>query len=221
MATRNLSNTELAELGRAAAWRILATFEEQRLVSAFVDQYVRRHNRRELKASATRNRELLVMLTRESLVAIAARIQADLPRRLAPRGRDARKAQTATAAEAADRFLQAFIEAIAASLRWTPGDVAEFAADVALYGRLAAFAAQRAEAAAPLRARSGSAAKSVSLQLRSRAMEQSPGPFADRCAMLLDPSLMDKARAAAGALHSELEKIATTALTKALRTRGQ
>jgi hypothetical protein len=219
MATRNLSNTELAELGRATAWRILATFEERRIVSAFVDQYVRRHGRRELKASAMRNRELLVMLTRESLVAIAACIQAELPRRLTPRGRDARKAQTAAAAEAADRFLQAFTEAIAASLRWTPGDVAEFAADVALYGRMAAFAAQRVLPAPPPKARASAGAKGAALHLRSRAMERAPGPFADRCAMLLDPSLMEKARAAASELHSELEKIASRALANAFQAK--
>ncbi len=219
MTTRTLSNTELAELARAVAWRILATFEETRLVPAFVDGYVRQHNRRELKASAMRNRELLVMLTRESLVAIAARIQAALPRHLAPKGRDARKAQSAAATEAVDSFLQAFTDAIAASLRWTPGDVADFAADVALYARMAAFAAQRAEAVAPPRARTGSSAKSVSLHLRSRARERPLGPFADRCAMLLDPSLMDKARTAAAELNGELEKIATRALANAFKAK--
>lgn len=221
MATHTFSNTELAELGRATAWRILATFEEQRLVPAFVDQYVRAHGRRELKASQTRNRELLVMLTRESLVAIAARLQAELPRHLASKDRDARNQPSAATAEAADRFLHAFIEAIAASLRWTPGDVAEFAADVALYARMAAFAAQRAvpEIRVPSARSRGVAAASSSLHLRSRAMERPLGPFADRCAMLLDPSLMEKARTAAGELHGELKKIASRALAHAFKAK--
>jgi hypothetical protein len=216
MTTRNLS-TGLTELGRAVAWRILATFEGQRIVPTFVDAYVRKHDRRELKTSQMRNRELLVMLTRESLVAIAARIHAELPQRLAPKSRDPRKQCSAAVTEAADRFLQAFIEAIAASLRWTPGDVAEFAADVALYGRMAAFAAQRALPTPPPKARAGAGAKGTALHLRSRAMEQSAGPFADRCAMLLDPSLMEKARAAASELNTELEKIASRALANAFR----
>jgi hypothetical protein len=220
MTTRDSSSTELAALGGATAQSILATFEQRRLVPAFVDAYVRKHNRRELKVSPLRNRELLLMLTRESLVAMAARLQAELPRRLWPKGRGARKPQPAAAAQAADSFLQAFIEAIAASLRWSPGDVAEFAADVALYRRMAAFAAQRAMPATPARGRADRSGRTSPLHLRSRAMDRAPGPFADRCAMLLDPSLMEKARAAACELHRELETIATAALTSALRTKG-
>jgi hypothetical protein len=50
-------------------------------------------------------------------------------------------------------------------------------------------------------------------------MERAPGPFADRCAMLLDPSLMEKARAAASELHSELEKIASRVLANAFQAK--
>jgi hypothetical protein len=78
-----------------------------------------------------------------------------------------------------------------------------------------AFAAQTALPAAP----AGGRTSSSSLHLRSRAMERPLGPFADRCAMLLDPSLMEKARAAASELHGELEKIASRTLANALKAK--
>jgi len=211
-----------ASMGREAAFIVLAAFEGERVVPAFVDGYVRQHGRRELKSSQMRNRELMIMLTRESLVAIAARMQAELPRRFAPRARGVQKPPSAEAAQATDAFLQAFIGAVAASLRWTPGDVADFAGDVALYGRMAAFAEQRVKPAPAVRGRAsgvraGAGAKGTPLYQRSRAMERPSGPFADRCAMLLDPSLMDKARTAAGELHNELEEVASRALAQVFK----
>ncbi len=213
MAKHSYHGEEMAALGRAAAWRVLAAFEEQRLVSGFVEQYVREHNRRELKASPLRYRELLVTITRESLVAIAARTQAELPRKLA-RGK---KGAAGDLAETVDAFLQAFAGALASALYWTPGDVAEFASDVALYARMAAFAAARA-AVAPARARD-KATKRAATGFRSPLVSRTAGPFADRCALLLDPSLMEKARAAATGLHRELEKIADDALAKAMKAK--
>ncbi len=206
MTDRNYSVAEAARMGREAGASVLATFEAGRLVPAFVDSYVRQHNRRELKTSPLRYRELLITLTRESLVAVAARMNAELPRRL---GGGGRKPLTGEQTEAADSFLQAFAGALAAALRWTPGDVAEFGGDVALYARLAAFAAPAAAATA----------KRGALHLRSRATARPAGPFADRCALLLDPSLMEKARAAAIELHGELEKIAGSTLAKAFKTK--
>lgn len=211
---------DAARLGRAAAAAVLAQLESERVVAGFVDGYARQHGRRELKASPLRYRELMILLTRESLVAIAACLQTELPRRFSGRGR---RPPSAEVTQAADAFLQAFAETIAAALRWTPGEVAEFASDVALYGRMAALAARRAAPAPPARGRPSAGrggGKGATLLLRSRAREQPLGPFADRCAMLLDPSLMEKARAAAGALHGTLERIAVASLSKALRTKG-
>jgi hypothetical protein len=212
MAKSSYSGEEVAALGCAAAWRVLATFEEQRLVPAFVEHYVRQHSRRELKAAPLRYRELLITITRESLVAIAARMQAELPRKLG-----GAKAAAGDYAEAVDAFLQALAGALASALHWTPGDVAEFASDVALYARMAAFSAPRAPAAAGKRR--GKAAKPASAGFRSQLAPRASGPFADRCALLLDPSLMEKARAAAGELHHALEKIADDALAKASKAK--
>lgn len=206
-------------MGRAAAAAVLAQLESDRMVAGFVDGYARQHDRRELKASPLRYRELMILLTRESLVAIAACLQIELPRRFSGR---ARKPPSAEATQAADAFLQAFAQTIAAALRWTPGEVAEFASDVALYGRMAALAERRAAPAPPARGRPNAGrggGKGATLLLRARARERPLGPFADRCAMLLDPSLMEKARTAAAALHDELEKIARRALAKTMNVK--
>lgn len=218
----HFSTHDAARMGRETAAAVLAQLESDRVVAGFVDRYARQYGRRELKASPLRYRELLILLTRESLVAIAAWLQSELPRRFLGR---ARKPPSAEAMQAADAFLQAFAQTIAAALRWTPGEVAEFASDVALYGRMAALAERRAAPAPQVRGRSNAGrasagAKGVPLYLRSRAMERPAGPFADRCAMLLDPSLMEKARAAAAALHGELERIAAASLSKPLRTKS-
>lgn len=209
------STTDAARLGRETAFRVLAEFERVRLVPAFVDAYVRQHNRRELKTSPLRYRELLVTLTRESLVAIAAKVSAELPRRFTGR----RSPPTAAETEAIDAFTQAFIGALGSALRWTPGDLAEFARDVALYARMAAFAEPPAPSIAPRGMAAARIAKKSPLQLRSRDASRSAGPFADRCALLLDPSLLDKARAAAAELHAKLEAIATSTLSAVLRRR--
>lgn len=200
-------------MGREAGARVLAAFEAERIVPAFVDSYVRQHNRRELKTSPLRYRELLVTLTRESLLAIAAEMSAELPRRLA----GGRRAQTAESVVAADAFLQAFTSAVAVALRWTPGDVAEFAGDVALYARMAAFTQPSTAPRIGANPKSAAAGKRASLHLRSRAASQPVGPFADRCALLLDPSLLERARTAATSLHSKLRKIAGKVLSGVFR----
>jgi len=221
MTERSNFTTDAARLGRETAFRVLAEFERERLVPAFVDAYVRQHNRRELKA-ALRYRELLVMLTRESLVAVAARVGAELPQRVGIRG----SAPTARETEAMDAFTQAFVGALGAALHWTPGDIAEFARDVALYARMTAPA--EPPAAIPSKSKgkgtrtAGRAAKKTPARLpalQSRDASRSAGPFADRCALLLDPSLLDKARAAALELHPRLEGIATATLAAVLRRR--
>lgn len=218
---RGHSLEELARQGRETAFRLLAAFERERLVPSFVEGYVRQHHRREFKASPLRYRELLVTLTRESLVAAAARMNAELPRRLSAPGRGKQGANPATAIDA---FEQAFVEAIAAALRWTPGDAAEFARDVALYGRMMAVTepppAPAAGAGRKFSAQSGvRTANKSPLQFRPMRSTVPPSPFADRCAMLLDPSLMDKARASAAAFHLQLEGLAAKTIAETFRRR--
>jgi len=209
--------TDAARLGRETAFRVLAEFERERLVPAFVDGYVRQNNRRELKA-ALRYRELLVMLTRESLVAVAARVRAELPQRVGTRG----SLPSAREAEALDAFAQAFFGALGSALHWTPGDIAEFARDVELYARMTAPAEPPAAMPSKSKGKGTRAAKKTPSRLpalSSRDASRSAGPFADRCALLLDPSLLEKARAAALELHPKLEGIATATLAAVLRGR--
>ncbi|MGH9794539.1 MAG: hypothetical protein ACRD5G_07190 [Candidatus Acidiferrales bacterium] len=220
---RGESLEELARQGRETAFRLLAAFERERLVASFVEDYVRQHNRRKLKASPVRHSELLTMLTRESLVAAAARMNAELTRRLAS---PARGKQGANQATAIDAFEQAFVEAIAAALRWTPGDVAEFARDVALYGRMTGFTEPPPEPAARagrrISAGSSSPFNTGGPALTFRSMRNTPprSPFPDRCAMLLDPSLMEKARAAALVFYAALDGLASKTIAETFRKRA-
>ncbi|MGH9861658.1 MAG: hypothetical protein ACRD5F_16685 [Candidatus Acidiferrales bacterium] len=220
---RGESLEELARQGRETAFRLLAAFERERLVACFVEEYVRQHNRRKLKASPVRHGELLTMLTRESLVAAAARMNADLTRRLASPGRGKQGANHATAIDA---FEQAFVEAIAAALRWTPGDAAEFARDIALYGRMTAFTEPPPEPAARtgrkvLAGSSGPLHASVpALTFRSMRNTLPRSPFPDRCAMLLDPSLLEQARAAAALFYATLDGLASKTIAETFRKRA-
>lgn len=220
---RGHSLEELARQGRETAFRLLAAFERERLVASFVEEYVRQHHRRKLKASPARHGELLTMLTRESLVAAAARMNAELSRRLES---PARGKQGANRATAIDAFEQAFVEAIAAALRWTPGDAAEFARDIALYGRISAFTEPPPGPAAHT-GRKASAGSSrpfntggPALTFRTMRNPLPRSPFPDRCAMLLDPSLMERARAAASVFYATLDRLVSKTIAETFRKHG-
>jgi hypothetical protein len=195
-----------------------AMLEGERLVARFVDSYVSAFGRKGLKASPLRYRELLSTISREVWLVLAAKMSAVLPNYLArgtlrprsgsarARSRDGRESKgkrilRAADAEAADGFRESFFEALAAALRWTPAELEAFRHDLALY--LEIFARQPQA-------------------MKSRAQGQPPeGPFVDRCGFLLDPSLLDKARQAAGQFQAELEQVAERILQSIFRTRSK
>ncbi|MFZ0981461.1 MAG: hypothetical protein WAN23_18815, partial [Candidatus Acidiferrales bacterium] len=93
-----------------------------------------------------------------------------------------------------DLFREEFFVALGRSLDWTDRDAEEFWRDLELYEQLAAREPRR-----PAQRASRTAAS---------------GPFVDRVAMLLDPSLMEQARRAAGAFQLELNAAADRILRK-------
>ncbi len=180
---------------------LVNALESQNLVPNFLETYVQDFSRRELKNSPLRYRELLFTITRESLVAMAAKVSGELPRRIARR-KSAKPSPVDLQAE--EIFREEFYACVARAMKWPPSELEEFQRDVELYGHMAARSAPRPAARGA--ARSRPAAPAVS-------------PFVDRCALLLDPSLLEKARDSAEKFHAQLEKAAEKSLASAFRAR--
>jgi len=217
---------ELAWRARDFASRLLAVLASGQRVSAFVDAYIAEFDRRGLTGDAARRRELLETIGREALLAMFARAQAQLPRHLTRRRPPILKGPEIRAAET---FRQACIAALAQTLHWGPGEVEEFRRDADLYAQLGAR--QPALAVSPAWTNKSAFVRGAAARrsgIKSRKQTESPpraagqplqGPFVDRAALLLDPSLMEKARAAAGKFLREAEALADQALAAAFRAK--
>ena len=178
------------------AHKLLGALERQGLIAAFVDAYVAEHGRLGLKSDPGRYRELEVTLGRESLLAMVAQVTSQLPRHLT---RHRPPVLRGPEAQAAAAFHQELLAALGRALRWSEEDAAEFRRDLEMYQHLTAPA---------------SPGKS-----RRRRPEPAQGPFVDRCALLLDPAMMEKARRAAGRFRLELERATEKILAGLFRTR--
>lgn len=180
------------------AKRVLASVGGARLATNFVDDYAQQFHRPEASAHPARRKELETILGREILLAMAARVaslaQENASRRRAP----ARGKRIASLDPSA--FLRDFVAALSRESGWTAGDAMEFRGDLEIYRRLGA--------ANTLRAISG------------RARSATGGPFVDRCAILLDPSMIENATRAAGKLLPQIEALAENLFNEVLN-RGQ
>jgi hypothetical protein len=189
---------ELAALrAREAVRLLLAALQDGRVVARFVDGYAAANNRRGLTAHAAARSELLTNIRREALLALCARMIAGLPQYVVGR---ARVTQLKLAdVNAVDAFRAEFFVQMAAALKWSPEELENFWSDLDVYAQIAS------RQAAPMRA--GSASRGA------------VGPFVDRCALLLDPSMFEQARRAAGKFLSELDALAATTLKQAFASR--
>ena len=188
---------ELAALRAREAVRLLTgAMQESRMVARFVETYAATHDRRGLVAHAAAHRELLLNVRREALLALCARIIAGLPRRIT--GRDGKPMKAADVV-AADAFRAEFFVQMAATLKWTPEELEDFWSDLDVYAQIAS------RQSAPMRA--GGASRGA------------VGPFVDRCALLLDPSMFEQARRAAGKFLLELDALAEKTLHQAFAAR--
>ena len=165
-------------------------------------------------------REQLQMIRRESILAAVLRIEAALPARLkvsvtvrgarrppAKKKKGKKSARPKHRAKSAgvdlaipflDLFREEFFVALGQSLSWSDEDAQEFWRDLELYEMLAAREPSRP---------AGRAAAS--------------GPFVDRVALLLDPSLMEQARRAAGKFQLEINAAADRVLRKIFSRRRE
>jgi len=168
------------------AFRIVSAIRSGNLAAAFIQSYAAHYDRQEFLVHAERSRELQSILEREILLAAASHVLL-LAEDLWRQGRSSKS--TKRLADPA-RFVRDFIAAVGLEKRWTAGDVVEFRGEFGLYQAIAAAGAAKASGVP-----------------RSFRRNVAGGPFVDRCAFLLDPSMMENARQAAAKLLREIEAL--------------
>jgi hypothetical protein len=170
-----------AELARQLPEALL----RERIVPRFVDSYVVEHGRQALQVHAVMYRDLLTLLQREALLALCVRaleIACDEPR---PQGRA--KPKPMPRREAA-LFRKKFLAALVRQQSWTAGEALDFQRDLQTFEELIARVGRARRARKPF--------------------EAANHPFVDRCAFLLDPSFLEKARMAASQTLTSIEELA-------------
>jgi hypothetical protein len=175
------------------AHRLVQTIARGGMVEQFVRSYAERHNRRKLTGDPVRLREMESTIGREALLAIAVEV-----RRLAPRAfTDGHAAPGAVELSLAQTFFSEFVAAVGRSLEWPPADMRSemqaFERDLELYWRWSQ--------------RPGESS-------RGRAAHEGQGPFPDRCAILLDPPMMEQARRAAAGFEAEVVRMGVRAFSQ-------
>jgi hypothetical protein len=148
-----------------------------------------------LQAHPQRYRELIAVLSREALLAMCAHTLETIPadQRATRRRRGARDGK-----RPARMSREQLLAALTKVHQWSAGDALDFQSDLALYAQMLSRAPKQAR--------------------RRKPFEVAEGPFVDRCALLLDPSMMEKARFAAGKLLAELHRLTATLVAKVLGT---
>ena len=212
---------ELVVRAREAAGLLLATLDHNEMVQRFLDVYAGENRRPGRADQPAHYREQLETIRREAILAMVMRVEAALPRRLKvsvsvrdvtrrkarkgkkrkknARAKQKRRATLELAIPLLDLFREEFFVALGQALDWTDENAQEFWRDLEVYEKLAG---------------SDSSARS-SRNVRNIVS----GPFVDRTALLLDPSLMDQARRAAGKFQAELDAAADRVLRKVFSRR--
>jgi hypothetical protein len=212
---------ELVVRAREAAALLLATLDHDELVPRFLDIYAAENRRPGRADQPTHYREQLETIRREAILAMVLRVQSALPTRLKVRvtmrdtqrragkksrkgkktkkPRKARKATLELAIPLLDLFREEFFVALGQALQWSESDAKEFWRDLELYENLASREPRR---------QPGRTTRAIA-----------SGPFVDRTALLLDPSLMEQARRAAAKFQLELNAAAERVLRKVFSRR--
>ncbi len=178
------------------AHRLALQVGQSGLVENFVERYAAQFDRRGLVDNPARHRELLATLGREALLAMVVQVNAELPRYLTARRPPVLRGAEVQIAEA---FREELLGALGRAKSWGPADVQEFRRDAELYAQLTA--------------------RTAKVKRQRKAADPVEGPFVDRCALLLDPSMLEEARRAAGEFFRELERAADETLRRVLRRR--
>ncbi len=184
---------QLKDAARAVALHLCAALGGGGLAARFILDYAERNRRATITAHLPRYTELVSMIHRECLLAVVARVESDIPRLLRAGGTPAR-ALASGEDPLLRRFRVEFYEHLAELLGWRQEQLDRFWCDLDLY-----MQCLRARSAAPARKKSDL------------------GPFADRCAFMLDPSMLERARRAAARFHEQLDAKTRKILRAAFR----
>jgi hypothetical protein len=212
---------ELVVRAREAAALLLATLDHNELVPRFLDMYAAENRRPGRADQPSHYREQLERIRREAILSMVLRVEAALPTRLkvrvrvreakrpkktkkgkkAARAQRTRKATLELAIPLLDLFREEFFVALGQALDWNDDDAQEFWRDLEVYEKLAGREPHR--------------------QAGRTMRNLVSGPFVDRTALLLDPSLMDQARRAAGKFQTEINAAADRVLHKVFSHRRE
>jgi hypothetical protein len=207
---------ELVVRAREAAALLLATLDHNEMVPRFLDMYAAQNRRPGRADQPAHYREQLETIRREAILAMVLRAADVLPARLKVRVnvrepkrgfkkkpkkgsktakvKRSKKPSLDLAIPLLDLFREEFFVALGQVLNWSDGDAREFWRDLELYEDLSQRQPRR---------QAGRTTRAVA-----------SGPFVDRTALLLDPSLMEQARRAAGKFQLELNTAADRVLHK-------
>src|SRR5215469_17360291 len=207
---------ELVVRAREAATMLLQTLDHEEIVARFLDLYAAEYRRPGRADQPVFYREQLERIRRECVLAAVLRLETALPTRLKvtvtvrqakrqrkkgetsqghkrAKGTPKKKAPLELAIPFLDLFREEFFFALGQAMEWTEEDAREFWRDLDLYRMLSTRNSSRGPA-------HGTGAAS--------------GPFVDRVALLLDPSLMEQARRSAGKFQVEINATADRVLRK-------
>lgn len=211
---------ELVVRAREAAITLVRAVDRDEMVEKFLDVYAAENRRPGRADHPGHYREQLETIRREAILTMVLRIEGALPRRLkvhvpmrnvrgqrkSKRKGQARSKKPVQRRDAwefsipiLDLFREEFFTALGQALEWTERDAEEFWRDLELYEKLRAVEQKR----------SGRSARAVPT-----------GPFVDRVAFILDPSLMEQARRATAKFESELDGAADRVLRTVLSRRS-
>jgi hypothetical protein len=166
------------------AQRLTEGLQRERIVPRFVDSYVVEHGRHALQVHPSLYRDLLELLRREALLAVAARALEITYAEPLPAGRAKPRPMLRKDGVA---FRRKFLAALTRQQKWSAGDALDFQTDLQLYEDLLA--------------------RNTSARRNRKPFEAANHPFVDRCAFLLDSSFLEKARVAASRALNDLENL--------------
>ncbi len=205
---------------REAAALLLASLDRNEMVERFLDMYAAEFRRPGRADQPGLYREQRETIRREAILSMVLRVESALPAHLkvrvtmrrparrtkakkAKKGKKSRnprklpRASLEIAFPLLDLFREEFFVALGQALNWSEEGAREFWHDLELYEKLSV----------------------QQTRPRSRARAGVTGPFVDRTALLLDPSLMEQARRAAGKFQWELDAAADRVLRKVFSRR--
>ena len=170
-----------AELAR----QLLAELQRARIIPRFVDSYVVEHGRYGLQVHAALYRDLLELLQREAMLALASRAL-----ELLHTGESSARYSRGQALSRKDAatFRRKFLAALSRQNGWNAGDSLDFQSDLQMYQDLMACSGK------PRRSR--------------KPFESANHPFVDRCAFMLDSSFLENARRAATRALTDVDELA-------------